>query len=106
MTQLTAEQEKAIRAYNFSFTNQGVFNVDQLVAYFEAEGDDIDTKTFLAAAYAIDCCEQADTFDEENAEAHLEFLNGYGVNDFDFYTALKICTMAFQLIESGIIEIE
>lgn len=100
------DAEKAIRAYNFSFTNQGVFNVFQLVDYFETEGDDTETKTFLAAVYAIDCCEQAGTFDEENAEAHLEFLNGYGVNDFDFYTALKICATAFQLIESNIIEIE
>ncbi|AWY03348.1 hypothetical protein ROV67_00015 [Pasteurella multocida] len=106
MTQLTANQEKAIRAFKFSFTNQGVFNVDQLVAYFEAEGDDTETKTFLATAYALNGAYESGYFDIDNAEAQLEALNGYGVDGFDFDKALELCEVFFDLVEKGLYEVE
>ncbi|HDR1195666.1 TPA: hypothetical protein QB626_002109 [Pasteurella multocida] len=106
MTQLTAKQEKSIRAWKFSFTNQGVFNVDQLVAYFENEGDDKETKTFLAAAYALKGAYESGYFDIDNIEAQMEALREHGVDGFDFEKALELCQTFFDLIEKGSYEIK
>ncbi|MXN88621.1 hypothetical protein [Pasteurella canis] len=104
MEQLTAQQEKAIRAFKFQFNPYGSCGLGDVLKAFEDEGNDDEGRAFLAASYALDGASESGYFEIGNAEAHLDALIEYGA-EFDFKKALELCEVFFDMVEKGLYEV-
>ncbi|HDR1113275.1 hypothetical protein [Pasteurella multocida] len=105
MTQLTAQQEKAINAFKFQFNYYGACGLGDVLDAFESESDDEESCIFMATAYALDGAYESGYFEIDNAEAQLEALREHGAK-FDFDKALELCEVFFDLVEKGLYEVE
>jgi hypothetical protein len=77
-----------------SIANSALSNCQSLEQVVELINDDMATdaeRHVVAAAYAIDCCEDEDEANIEEVETYLDFLVEAGAK-FDFKAAIKRAT--------------